>query len=139
MPNRATDEDNTHTPQGSTHTTPPHDQHINHHTPDLTTTTPPTPTTTQYTTAGYTSLPLPTLSPSDIRVLPPSLSIIGNTNRCCDNMLFNSHLESPFNPHLPDPHVNISQTRKETHMQQEAIRNTETATLSIGKPHRNPI
>jgi hypothetical protein len=35
---------------------------------------------------------------------------------------------------LPDPHVNISPPQKETHiMQQEAKRNTEMATLSIGK------
>jgi hypothetical protein len=91
---RTPDEANLHTPHGPTHThsqphhntTLPHDQHINHHSPDLTT-TPPEPTTTQYTTSGYTSLPLPTLSQSDIRVLP-SPSIIGNPNGSCSNMFF---------------------------------------------------
>jgi hypothetical protein len=55
--------------------------------PDLTT-TPPTPTaTTQYTTAQDTQpAPTNTLPPSDIRVLRPS--IIGNTNRSCDNIFF---------------------------------------------------
>jgi hypothetical protein len=83
------------------------------------------------------ALPLPTLSHLTFMSYRPHplLAILIEAATTC----FYSHLESPFNPHLPDPHVNISPTQKETHMQQEAKRNTETATQSIGKPHRNPI
>ena len=73
MPARASDEANLHTPHGPTHT---HSQQHHHNNlpqpqPNL---NPPTPITTQQTEAGYTSLPLPTLLTTDIRVLSHNIN-----------------------------------------------------------------
>jgi hypothetical protein len=73
MPERAPDQAELHTPHGSTHHPPPH--HYNNTLPQTQPNNkPPTPITTHQREAGYTSLPLPTLSPTDTRVLSHNIN-----------------------------------------------------------------
>ena len=91
MPERATYEDISHTPRSDGHTTTTHTQppnhNTNHTTPINTTHTnqtptipqnphPPTANINQQIDAGYTVLPLPTLLPTDLRVLSHNINTL---------------------------------------------------------------